>query len=78
MPKITRRKVSKISYQELYRKVVLEPKPADYWVADFQGTVSHFVSDNEFEVWDFVYSQEDPSDYRVYGFPAEDWDVWVK
>jgi len=49
-----------------------------YHVAEYRGIISHFVAETETEAWDFVSNQEDPSDYQVHSFPADEWDVWVK
>ncbi len=49
-----------------------------YHVAEYRGQIAHFVAETEAEAWDFVSNQEDPSDYQIHSFPADEWDVWVK
>ncbi len=49
-----------------------------YYIAEYQGIASHFISENRGEVVNWTNKQENPSDYQIHSFSADEWNLWVK
>ncbi len=49
-----------------------------YYVAEWKGYVSHYVSTNRQAVERFIDRQMDRESYQLYAFPESEKDLWIK